>query len=538
MSLSRPAAVLACLAALPVASGHAAGRPTLVVLVSVDQLRADYFERERDLFSDGLRRLLDDGAWLRNTEFPYSHTVTCAGHATLSTGTVPARHGMVLNAWWDRETARGVRCTDDDALRNQPLGGEPWAEGPGDGPGRLLSATLGDVLRLSAHGRVASFSLKARSAIGLAGHGADAIAWLGDDGRWTTSSYYGPAPGFLVEEAAAVGPKADAGRVWERRLPADRYSGPDDVAWEQPPPGWDAGFPHALAGIDDPALLAQWRSSPFSDAALARLALAAVDELELGGDPGRTDLLAVSFSALDYVGHGFGPASHEVQDLLLHLDATLGDLLAGLDERVGAGRWVLGLSADHGVAPLPELAREHGLDAGRLVPEEIAHTLDAALAEQLGPGERVAAATHTDIYLKPGVWEELRAAPAVLQAALHAIESVPGVERVYTRDQLRERGAGLDATGRRVAASFHPDRSGDLVMVWKPYWISSTAGTTHGTSRGYDRRVPLVLFGPGVAPGHYLAPASPTDLAPTLALLAGVTLPETDGRILGEALRD
>jgi predicted AlkP superfamily pyrophosphatase or phosphodiesterase len=532
--------VLAVLAVTAFAAGvpaRAAERPRLVVLVSVDQMRADYLERGRDLWSGGLRRLLDEGAWFGDAAFSYSHTVTCAGHATLSTGTLPARHGMVLNEWWDRATADGVRCTEDASLRDWPIGGEPRAEGPGDGPGRLLSATLADVLRFSRDARVAVFSIKARSAITLAGQRADAIAWLADDGRWTTSSHYGPAPGFLVELAKTVGPAADAGRAWERRLALDRYFGVDASPWERPPDGWDVELPHGIAAQGEPGLVGQWKTSPFADAAVARLALGAVRELELGSDPRRVDLLAVGFSALDAVGHAFGPESHEVQDLLFHLDATLGELIDGLDANVGAGNWVLGLSADHGVAPIPERVSDAGLEAGRISPSAIAREVEAALAAVLGPGRRVAGATHTDLYFEPGGWEALRDSPAARAAALTAILAVPGVERVYTREQLISGPDELDATGRRVARSFHPERSGDLLLVWKPYWISSSAATTHGTSRGYDRNVPLLLLGSEVVPGRYLAPASPVDLAPTLATLAGVTLGETDGRLLAEALR-
>jgi hypothetical protein len=149
----------------------------------------------------------------------------------------------------------------------------------------------------------------------------------------------------------------------------------------------------------------------------------------------------------------------------------------------------------------------------------------------------VASATHTDLYLEPGVWDELRDSPAALELIRSTVLATPGVERVYDRDQLAEGGADLDAIGRRVALSFHPERSGDLVMVWKPYWLSSSAGSTHGTPRGYDRRVPVLLFGPGVVPGARLEPATPLDIVPTLALLAGVTPGESDGRVLIEALR-
>jgi predicted AlkP superfamily pyrophosphatase or phosphodiesterase len=520
------------------------GGPGLIVLVSVDQMRGDYVERYRGDWAGGLRRLLDGGAWFRQATYSYSHTVTCAGHATISTGTLPRTHGMVLNEWWDRGSGESVRCTADPSVRNLPYGAEPPPEGlPGDGPGRLLSPTLADVLRLEAGARVASLSLKARSAIALAGREADLAVWLDGEGRWTTSSAFADSPpGFLAETAAALAPQTAVGWAWQPRRAIETYRGADDVAWERPPRGWGVTFPHVIGegaeSVASPtawAVADHWRRSPLSDAALVELALAAADGLQLGRR-GTTDYLAIGFSALDYVGHKFGPDSAEVEDLLLRLDESLGMLLAGLEASLGPDGFVLALTADHGVSPIPEGVRAAGLDAGRVSTEDLAAGVEELLVTRLGPGRYVAAMTHTDLYFAPGVYERIDAA-GLLPAVADRLAKGPGVERVFRKEQLAGP-AGDDASLRAHARSYHPDRSGDLVVSWKPYWISSSDGATHGTERAYDTRVPILLYGPGIRTGRYLTEAHPVDVAPTLAFLSGVILPSPEGRVLSEALAD
>jgi predicted AlkP superfamily pyrophosphatase or phosphodiesterase len=510
----------------------ASGPPKLVVLLSVDQLRADYVERYRGTWSQGLHRLFDGGAWFRQARFTYAHTVTCAGHATISTGTQPATHGMILNEWWDRETGRNLPCTQDDNVTNVGYGmtGVPG----GDGPGRLRVVTLADVLRTECGARVVSLSLKARSAITLAGQRAEVVLWM-DGARWGTSTAYATEPpGFLAALAASHSPASAAGNVWQRRGSEEHYRFVDDATWERPPPGWGTTFPHTIAAAGD-NVAGQWKRTPLADAALVELALASLDELELGVR-GTTDYLAVSFSSLDYVGHAFGPQSHEVQESLLALDESLAALLNGLDERVGAGEYVVALTADHGVSPIPERIAEYGIDAGRVNPQELASVVEARLVELLGIGPHVASVNHTDLYFAPGVYDRLLATPQALEAVRTTLLAQAGVEGVFQRGELLAAASSDDTAVRAIGRSFRAERSGDLVLSWKPFWIASTSAATHGTHRDYDTRVPLVLLGHGVRPGQYFGPADPVDVAPTLAFLAQVTLPGAEGRVLSEAL--
>ncbi len=531
-------ALLAGATASPAPPPPRPARPRLVVMVVVDQMRADYVDRFGHQWTKGLRRLFDQGAVFTQAAYPYLGTVTCAGHATVSTGTFPRTHGIVQNTWWDRSLGRSVSCTEDPAASMVPFGRSEPRPG-GDSPHRLRVPTFTDELRAQAAvaPRIAVVSLKARSAIMLAGHRGDVVLWLGM-GPWTTSSAFASEPSPVIAEIAAAAPPLTAPPgAWDRLKPAATYLFKDDASGEHPPAGWTGTFPHPLPAAAAPSAerYALWTTSPFADDAVGELAAAAVSKLGLGKGPG-TDVLGLSFSALDIVGHSFGPQSHEVQDVLLRLDGTLGRLLDHLDRSVGRGQYVLALTADHGVSLIPEAAARSGLDAGRVDGALLKDKLETVLVGALGPGPHVDQAQYTDVYLKAGVLERLQDKPATLEALVAAAESVPGVARAFVGEALRLGLANGDPLAHSAALSYVPGRSGDLVILPRPHWITSTAAATHGTPYGYDARVPLVLFGAGVRPGPYVGSATPADVAPTLAYLCGITLPRPDGRALTEAL--
>jgi hypothetical protein len=515
----------------PPAPVQPARPPRLVVLLVIDQMRADYLEWYGGRFTGGLQRLMREGAWFTNAAYPYLNTVTCAGHSTIGTGTFPYQHGMVLNAWYDRATAASPTCTADPAATEVSYSG--LTPGGGDSPARLLKPGIGEVLREGGRGRAVVLSLKPRSAIPLAGHAADAVAWFDDRAGWVTSSSYGSSPA-LADFITANPPSADAGRAWDRLLPAGAYQHDDDMEGERPSHAWTRTFPHALGSAGDQAFIGRWQRSPFSDAYLGRMAEAMIERLQLGNGRG-TDFLGVSFSALDLVGHAFGPRSHEVQDVLFQVDATIGRLLAFLDERVGAGNYVVGLSADHGVAEVPEQIT----GGGRLLSPEVQAHLRKALAPLLGPGSHVASVTYTDIYLTPAAAGRIAGDGAMRSIVLDALDAIPGVTAAFYGADLADASARSsgDPLRRAAALSYFPGRSGDLIIVPRERWIMSTSATTHGTSHWYDSRVPVFLFGSGVEPGRYAGDATPADLAPSLAAVAGVPAPPTDGRILREALK-
>jgi predicted AlkP superfamily pyrophosphatase or phosphodiesterase len=542
-------ALLSCLAsAAGAAPAPAAGRPKLVVFLSVDQMRADYLDQYGANWSKGLRTLFDKGAHFRAARYPYLGTVTCPGHTTMGTGAYPHRHGMILNTWWDRETRKVIECTDDPASPLVFYGDKhPSA---GDSAKNMMVPTLADEMKaqLQPAPRTVSFSLKARSAIGLVGHKPDLVTWF-EAGSWVTAKAFAAGPSPVVSKLVAANPIDPVlEKPWDRILPAIAYKFADDAPEERPGSSkWSRVFPHVLAIGPEAAApvpvpvpgarYVLWQASPLTDEHLGKLARGALAEMKLGQGPG-TDFLSVSFSALDAVGHPFGPRSQEVQDVLARLDRVIGELLEALDRSVGPGKYVLALSADHGVAVYPEQLKAEGKDAGRVSMTEVSTKLTSVLTAELGPGNGVANIQYTDIYLGPGVFERLRQKPGALARALAAVRAVPGVEAVYSTDELRGGGKSDDPIRRAAELSHFPGRSGDLVLAPRANWLTVSVGTTHGTQHEYDQHVPIVLYGAGITPGKYDRPVSPGDLAPTLARLVGVNLPTAEGAPLTEALAE
>lgn len=507
------------------AAAQTSARSPLVVVLVVDQMRSEYFDAYGARFTGGLRRLMDEGAWFRNAAYPYLNTVTCAGHSTIGTGAFPYRHGMVLNAWWDRESARSQPCTSDPSVKNIGYTGNPTG---GDSPASLLVPPIGQQLHEKTGGRSVALSLKPRSAITMAGKNATAVLWFHDTAGWSTSTAFTDEPIDWIQQFIAANPiESYRGKVWERMKPVAEYTGEDDGDGEGRPSGWGRTFPHVL-GEPAAQFRLHWQRSPFADEYLGRLAAHAIDTLDLGRGKG-TDFISVSFSTLDLVGHQYGPASHEVQDVLLRLDQTIGRLLEHLDSRLGRDGYVLALGADHGVANIPEQT-----GAQRQPSSEIISTINEALAPFFGPGKYVVHAAYTDIYLAPGVLEKLKATPKASDAVLNALRAMPGIAHAFRSDEISspEMRKSSDPVKRAAALSHYPPRSGDLIIVPTKNWLLSSAATTHGTLYPYDQRVPVIFFGAGVRAGHRDGPATPADIAPTLAALAGAPFTATDGAAL------
>jgi predicted AlkP superfamily pyrophosphatase or phosphodiesterase len=542
----------------PHASSRAPAKPKLVVLLVVDQMRADYIEKFLPQWTGGLKRLVEEGAWFRDAAYPYAATETCVGHATISTGAFPATHGMVANAWWDRGLRKSVTCTSDSTAKNSAYGGASLKEGDsesdekvgGNSGVHLAIPSFADELRFQAGARtrVVTFSLKGRAAITLAGHQADGVVWLDDStGALVTSNAFGTLP-FLDDYAKKNPVRKDYGKTWNLLLEKTKYLYAEQTLGSVPPDGWDRSFPHPLrgkaAGADpDSAFYKQWKTSPFADTYLTQLAELAVDQLGLG-KAGGVDFLGIAYSPLDYAGHAFGPRSWEVQDILARLDKDLGELFAFLDKEVGRGNYVVALSADHGVVPIPEDMQKTGADAGVLHLPEVQERIEKALESFNYPKPAVARIAGSDIYFAPGVYDKLQQDHAALRAVLDAALAQPGVAAIYRAEELRDRPATQSPAHRAFAYSYFPGRSGDLFILPKPYWLldgtptgkQRSYGTGHGVPYNYDQHVPVLLMGSGIHPGQYFQPITPADIAPTLAALCGITLSARDGHVLAEAL--
>jgi hypothetical protein len=520
-------------------------KPSLVVVLVVDQMRRDYIQDYGPKWTKGLRRLVDEGAWFTNAAYPYTTTLTCAGHATIGTGTLPSTHGIISNGWWDRATQSAVSCTSDSEGREVPYGQRPATTG---GSARMLQAPTLAAAIGQPGGRVVVLSLKRAAAAMLAGQGrGDAVLWF-QGGGWSSSTAWAAAPEKSLLRSAAGAPiEADFGLPWTRLGKKSDYKFDDKGLGEKPPPEWDVEMPHALKQRDGQPttfFYSAWQESPYADAALGRLASDAINGMKLG-QGATTDFLAVSFSALDIVGHDFGPRSHEVQDILLHLDGVVGKLIEQLDKRVGRDKYVLAFTADHGVAVIPEQASAGGLDAGRIKMDEVVALVDKLASAKFGLGRWVANEFYSEFYFRGAVFEKIAADTELLATIKTSVAALPGIARVYDRTEVPGLATSEDPIARATAAGFFPARSGDLIIVPKPNWIfvSDDKGiipgnsTTHGTGYAYDTQVPLILLGAGITAGRYEAAATPADIAPTLAKLAGVALPTATGRLLDEALK-
>jgi predicted AlkP superfamily pyrophosphatase or phosphodiesterase len=532
--------------ALPVTTSAAPEAPRLVVMLVVDQMRNDYIEDYGAGWTHGFRRLVSEGARFQNAAYPYFNTVTCAGHATIATGTVPAFHGIILNQWWDRNQQKELSCTEDRSAPTIPYGsGQP---GGGHSARQLRVPTLAQTLERAQSGRahVVTLSMKARSAIMLAGGRADAVTWF-ENRTFATSAAFSDGRVPFVDTFIGRSPvERDLGKTWDRSLPAAAYKYTDDGVGEKPTQGWTRVFPHQLGSPGtEPSdqFYSQWSSSPFSDEYLERMAEAAIDSLRLGQGT-TTDYLGLSFSALDAVGHKFGPRSHEVQDILARLDVTIGRLLDHLDARVGRGKYVVALSADHGVAVIPEQLKRQGIDAGRAIMDVASARAEAALVRALGAGKYVARMDYTNLFFMPGVMARITGRRGLLETVMKAVEGTPGVLRVFDTRMLDPHAATPDPLLRAAALGEFRGRSGDLIVIPRTnwFWVADDGtpapgdATTHGTAYPYDARVPLLLLGAGVRPGAYEGTATPVDIAPTLARICGVAMPAATGRSLDEAI--
>ena len=482
-------------------SSFSQSKPKLIVVISVDQLCYNYLEQFRKGFSDdGLFHAIErNGASLTNCYHRHAFTFTGPGHSVMLTGAYPNRTAIIGNGWFDPIWRRDRYCVEDP---NEAIVGLPEGEaGKAMSPASLQAETLGDVLKRSTAGRSKVFgvSLKDRAGILLAGR--------------------------------------RAGAKWELLRPKDRYilARRDDYEYENDGYGLGRTFPKTLATADDPRFDKQLPVTPIGNQLTLEVALLILDFEELGKDD-VPDFLGIGLSSNDYAGHEYGPFSLEVQDMTLRTDQLLGQFVRQLDDRIGRGNWTLALTADHGVAPLPEFLEQ--LDRvptirnplGDTDLNELHELLEGKIRQRLGDppeGERFvleAEVNQVNLNRDPVVLsgKRLKDARMIVKAAL--LEN-GAVHAAYTRDEIlsarREDGLLLS----HFTRAFHPERSGDALFVLSPYTIQSKLAATHGSPWPYDTHVPLLLLGAGIKPGVYSQQCSPAHLGPTLAALLEVESP-------------
>ncbi len=535
--------IITALAVALASSAPAAPLPKLAVVIVVDQLRADYLVRFRPYLGEGgFKRLLEGGTDFTQAHYRHALTVTAPGHAQILSGLFGRDHGIVGNEWLDRTNWEQVVSVED---RASPLVGiNPGELGAaaalnpaktGRSPKNFLGTTVGDALK-AAHGadsKVFAASNKDRSAILLGGHKADGAYW-DEVGKFITSRHYRAAlPAWVEAFNAEKRPQAAFGQIWERLLDPsvyDRVQGPDDVIGETVDFGFTRTFPKKIDGgrpAISPAFYDAYENAPISSVVLGAFVERAIVEEKLGRHPA-TDLLAVSFSQFDSIGHSYGPDSHEIMDAFLRLDRVVASLLDCIDREVGLKNCVVVLTADHGVAPLPELAP--GRPPGRVKPAELdaigARALDAAYGP-LPTGELWLTRDGLAYHLRPDALAAKKIpAPAAALVLQKALRTHPAVAEVYTRDELLAAPPEGDSVIALIRRSYHAERGRDLLMLLKPYhFISRATGTTHSGPYDYDTHVPIVWFGAGIAPAVRTERVGVDDIAPTLAALLGLPAP-------------
>ncbi len=520
--------------------------PKLVVVICLDQFRYEYLLRFSEHFGkDGFVNLLERGANFTNASYKHATTLTAPGHAALLTGAYGDQNGIIGNNWYDAKRNRIVYCMEDD---NAHLVG---ASGDGVSPSHLIGSTFGDELRICSgfRSKVISVSNKDRAAILLAGKLANGVYWMVDS-SFVTSSYYAETLPLWVRKFNSAGLiNSYFGRSWERVLPNEAYAtmDADDVPYEEGGDGLGRTFPHPITGNNAQKISKSYygalMTSPFGSEVLLEFAKHAVAEEHLG-ERGVTDLLCVSFSSNDYVGHSFGPDSHEVLDMTVRTDRIIANLLGYLDGRLGPQSCIIALTSDHGVAPIPEylLKKFPHADAGRVSGRALFAFAAAALSEEFGPppaGRHWLESTTNNISINAEV-AAFHGVPVERCAAHLAerLEARPEIACAFTRKELESQ-PPKTMLEQLVRNSYYRSRSGDVVFVLKPYYVmgEQPTGTSHGEPYDYSAHVPLIIVGPGVRHGTFADEVSPTDLAPTLSALLRIEFPAgREGKVLTEAL--
>ncbi|MEP6584532.1 MAG: alkaline phosphatase PafA [Ginsengibacter sp.] len=517
-------------------------RPKLVVGIVVDQMRWDYLYRYYDRYSDngGFKRLLMQGFNCENTFVPYAPTVTACGHACIYTGSVPSINGITGNFWWDYEKNKSVYCTEDSSVNtvgsNTTLGSQS--------PRNLWTTTIGDELRLATNfkSKVIGIALKDRASILPAGHSANAAYWFDNKaGVWITSDFYMktlPDWAKNFDSKKMIDAYYSAG--WNTLYPLNTYvqSSTDENVYEAKPFGSSAkGFPYILK--NNTGNYNTFLGTPFGNTLTADFAKQAIINEQLGADA-VTDLLAVSFSSPDYIGHAFGPNSIEEEDNYLRLDKDLGDFLNFLDDKVGKNQYVIFLSADHGVAHVPAYVKDHKMPGGIINFSTIASQLKAGLKEKFGVENLILDFANYQVSLNNALIDTSSLKMIDIKTwVINYLAKQKGIDRVIDMDGFNS--VPLNAKVKEMLANgYNPLRSGQIQVVLKPQWIEGfgNGGTTHGLWNPYDSHIPLIWYGWGIAPGKTNKEVYMTDIAPTLAALLHIQMPNgTVGKVIPEIFK-
>jgi predicted AlkP superfamily pyrophosphatase or phosphodiesterase len=530
--------------------------PKLIVVMSFDQMRGDYPNRWGNLWSQkGFNRIIRFGAYFPQCYFNHASNITAPGHSVHLTGMYPWKTGIVSNDHYDRAARQKFYCVQDTV---HTTFGMSRAEDHCS-PVNLQVSTLGDYLKtISPKSRVIGISQKDRAAILMSGHLADAAYWFEfEAGGYTSSTYYfDQLPAYVRKWNEKNSAKEYSGKVWNTVIDDD-FALPDTMRWEGNFGKLPITFPHVVSNLNTTATLNSYNNNfgltPFAVEHFFKFVKTVFREEKLGQDDA-PDLLCLSISSTDYLGHAYGPDSREMQELYVHIDKMLGDWIDFLDDAVERKNYTLVITSDHGVAPAPEYTRykNPGAEAGRIHALDLIEAMEAYLRATFPVG---AGSKWIDFYEVPSIFLNPATLELVSSTRYGASDSPPPTKTEILDSLaaflLRYPGIGIALTSEQleknicpetvspwqfalVRNDYFPQRTGDIVFYPSKFWItSSSITTTHGAPHDYDRHVPMMLMGAGVRPGYYRdARVAPSDIAPSLAQILGITLPNADGKVL------
>lgn len=516
-------------------------KPKLVVGVVVDQMRFDYLNKfEKHYSEDGFKRLKSAGFEMKNFHFNYVPTYTAPGHSSVFTGTSPMTHGIIGNNWYDKSTDTYVYCAGDDSA--EPVGTKDKAGKMS--PHRLLTTTFADQNRLHTQfrGKTIGVSIKDRGAIMPAGHTANAAYWFhGDEGRFISSDFYMDKLPKWVKKFNKSKVAESYLKEWNTLNPIETYSesGSDKNDYEQ---GFDgqktATFPYDLKKLsEENGGYNILKSTPYGNSLLLDFAKAAVTNEELGqGD--FTDVLTLSFSSTDYVGHNFGVNSKEIQDTYVRLDLEIADLLQYLDDQVGEGNYTIFLTSDHAAVHVPQFLKDKNIPAGYFDRKEMRKEVESFIEDKLDyDASIIKNVSNNQFFLDYDQFETYADFVEVQEEMKHFLIQYDQIDKVFTRQNLENNDMSF-AAGELVKRGFNQKRSGDVIYALEPSVISyPRRGSTHGSSLNYDTQAPFLIYGAGIKHGKSYRKAFITDIAPTISALLGTAMPNgANGDVITEVL--
>lgn len=516
-------------------------RPRLVVGLMIDQMRWDYLYRFYDRLAPngGFKRMMTLGYTCENTMIPYTPTYTGCGHSSVYTGSVPALNGIAGNYWWDRQQMRSVYCTEDKTVN--PVGSTS-SQGKMS-PRNMITTTICDELKIATNkkSKVIGVAIKDRGAILPAGHSADGAFWYDNSaGKWITSTYYmNELPVWVnyFNDQKWVDKYYSQG--WQLLYPGHTYtqSTADDKSYEAKTLGGNT-FPYDLKsyiGKD----YSKISYTPMGNSMTAEFAKAAITGEGLGADA-FTDILAISFSSPDYIGHSYGPNSIEAEDAFLRLDRELGSFLNFLDSKVGKGQYMVFLTADHGVAHIPEYMSENKMPGGRIFMNTVTKEMNKQLAAKYNISTLIVYDDNNQVALNHPALDSAKIdAEEVTEWIVRYLSRDSAIATVFPLEELNE--VPLPAKVRNMLNNgYYRNRSGDIQILLKPNYIDawSNTGTTHGLWNPYDAHIPLLWYGWGIKKGRTNQETFMTDIAPTLAALLRIQAPNGSiGKVITDVLK-